>query len=416
MPPQRKIFISYRRQDNAEFVERIRDWFIMKYGRANVFMDFDTIPPMVKFADYIRHSIEACDAMLVIIGPKWLDILKERQQKTDEDFVRTEIGMGLKLGKPIAPILIFEAHMPKATDLPDDLRPLLEFNAGSLKAGRDFLDNIERILEAVEDQLAQQETSQNQPTTKPDPQTWLDPAQWTSPAPTPAQVWPTPSSTLGAQDYFNRAFQKEQIGDHDGAIADYSEAIRLSPIFADAYNNRGWSQFQKGNLDAAIQDYTVAIQQFGQNPGYYTNRAMAFERKQQHDAAILDYSASLMLNPQNATVYRWRGLAHVARGNLDAAIADFNAAIWLNPMDADSYHNRGNVYFNRRQFDAASANYLDAIRVNSRYADSYWGLGNCAFEMQQYANALTYYRQYVTMAGLNASPFVLERIGRLEGR
>src|SRR5579862_5257707 len=92
--PQRKIFISYRRQDNAEFVERIRDWFIMKYGRANVFMDFDTIPPMVKFADYIRQSIEACDAMLVIIGPHWLKILQERLQNADEDFVRTEISMG----------------------------------------------------------------------------------------------------------------------------------------------------------------------------------------------------------------------------------------------------------------------------------------------------------------------------------
>ncbi|HVU09965.1 MAG TPA: tetratricopeptide repeat protein, partial [Phototrophicaceae bacterium] len=361
MPPQRKIFISYRRQDNAEFVERIRDWFIMKYGRANVFMDFDTIPPMVKFADYIRHSIEACDAMLVIIGPKWLDILKERLQTSDEDFVRTEIGMGLKLGKPIAPILIFDAHMPKATDLPEDLRPLLDFNAGSLKAGRDFLDNIERILAAVEDQLAQQESSQ-QPS-KPAPQAWQpDPAQWTPPPPTPGQVWPNPSMSMGAQEYFNRGFQRAAAGDHDGAIGDYSEAIRLHPLFADAYNNRGWSLFQKGNLDAAIQDYNIAIQQFGQNPGYYVNRAMAFDRKGQPNAAILDYSASLLINPQNATIYRWRGLAYAATGNLDAALADFNAAIWLNPMDVDSHQNRGNVFLEKHQYDAAIANYMDALR------------------------------------------------------
>lgn len=31
--PGRKIFVSYRRIDHVDFVERIRDWFVMRYGR-----------------------------------------------------------------------------------------------------------------------------------------------------------------------------------------------------------------------------------------------------------------------------------------------------------------------------------------------------------------------------------------------
>src|SRR4051794_24107154 len=100
--PPRKIFISYRRQDHPEFVERIRDWLIMKYGRANVFMDFDSMPPMVKFADHVRKEIEQCDVALVIIGPRWLELLQEKARNFEEDYVRIEVSLALQLGKPVA--------------------------------------------------------------------------------------------------------------------------------------------------------------------------------------------------------------------------------------------------------------------------------------------------------------------------
>ena len=49
-------------------------------------------------------------------------------------------------------------------------------------------------------------------------------------------------------------------GDNDRAIADYTEAIRLDPKYANAYNNRGVSlQADKGDYDRAIADYNEAI-------------------------------------------------------------------------------------------------------------------------------------------------------------
>ncbi len=40
-------------------------------------------------------------------------------------------------------------------------------------------------------------------------------------------------------------------GDLDGAIADYNEAIRLNPQYANAYNNRGEAYFAKGDFKHA---------------------------------------------------------------------------------------------------------------------------------------------------------------------
>ena len=153
--PSRKIFISYRRADNPDFVERIRDWFAWKYGRDSVFMDFDTIPPFTPFADFIRDQVRECDLLVAIIGPEWTRLLRERlQQEDDEDYVRTEIKLALELKKPIAPVCIKKAPMPNPRELPPDLRPMLDYNSAQLDSGRHFLDNIEMILEAVETQLA----------------------------------------------------------------------------------------------------------------------------------------------------------------------------------------------------------------------------------------------------------------------
>jgi hypothetical protein len=158
---RRKIFLSYRRADHPDFVERIRDWFAWKYGRDSVFMDFDTIPPFTRFADFIREKVHECDVLVAIIGPEWLDLLNQRMNDSEEDFVRVEIRLALEEGKPIAPICIKGAPSPRRRDLPSDLQPMMDYNVAQLNAGRHFLDNIERTVEGVEQLLARIEMFQS---------------------------------------------------------------------------------------------------------------------------------------------------------------------------------------------------------------------------------------------------------------
>ncbi|MBZ0288600.1 MAG: toll/interleukin-1 receptor domain-containing protein, partial [Anaerolineae bacterium] len=158
---RRKIFLSYRRADHPDFVERIRDWFAWKYGRDSVFMDFDTIPPFTRFADFIREKVHECDVLVAIIGPNWLDLLNQRMNDSEEDYVRVEIRLALEEGKPIAPICIKGAQSPRRRELPPDLQPMMDYNVAQLNAGRHFLDNIERTVEGVEQLLARIEMFQS---------------------------------------------------------------------------------------------------------------------------------------------------------------------------------------------------------------------------------------------------------------
>jgi tetratricopeptide (TPR) repeat protein len=63
--------------------------------------------------------------------------------------------------------------------------------------------------------------------------------------------------TAGA--YLDRGIRLGNQGEHDSAIADFTEAIRLSPKYTAAYYNRGIAYAKKGDYDRAIADYTQAI-------------------------------------------------------------------------------------------------------------------------------------------------------------
>lgn len=155
--PKRTVFFSYRRNDHPDFVERIRDWFIQAYGRENVFMDFDTIPPFTRFADFIQDRVAECEVLIAIIGPRWMESLKAHMEKGDEDYVRTEIALALVHNKLIAPICIKGALPPPVQDLPSDLRSMMDYNVAFLESGTSFLDNIARLMDAVERELAESE-------------------------------------------------------------------------------------------------------------------------------------------------------------------------------------------------------------------------------------------------------------------
>jgi len=63
-----------------------------------------------------------------------------------------------------------------------------------------------------------------------------------------------------AHIYFQRAMQREESGDHPGAIEDYTRAIDRVPGHALAHYNRGVARHAVGDPSGAIQDYERAVQ------------------------------------------------------------------------------------------------------------------------------------------------------------
>lgn len=112
-----KVFISYRRDDSEFVADSIYNELKAHFGEGNVFLDVGEIPFGVDFRTYLRDQIDAHDAALVLIGPKWADIMKARASRQD-DFVRIEIESALKLNKLVIPVLVMrQEQMPDFSDL-----------------------------------------------------------------------------------------------------------------------------------------------------------------------------------------------------------------------------------------------------------------------------------------------------------
>ena len=114
--------------------------------------------------------------------------------------------------------------------------------------------------------------------------------------------------------YYSRGLAHYDKGDDGRAIAEYNEAIRLTPKYAQAYFNRGnayrgTAYDHKGDADRAIANYSEAIRLDSNYPYAYNNRGNAYYHKGDDDRAIADYSEAIRLDPKYAQAYFNRGIA-----------------------------------------------------------------------------------------------------------
>lgn len=145
------IFISYRRDDSQGWVGRLASDLKSCFPQARVFYDIATVRPGEDFVAAIDEALSSCQAVLAIIGPRWLSAqTAEGQRRIDDpvDFVRLEIDRALVRPMRVVPVLFGGTTMPKASDLPESLRPLTHRQAHEISDKRwDYdLDILTTVL------------------------------------------------------------------------------------------------------------------------------------------------------------------------------------------------------------------------------------------------------------------------------
>jgi len=130
----KKVFISYRRNDNRMTVAVLQKALRDRPDIAKVFRDVDEIGYGDDFVAVIDEALHAADVVLVIIGPRWCELLQARL--TGVDWVRHEVAQALRLraASPadpareqplrVIPVLIGGASPPPEDQVPAEIAPL----------------------------------------------------------------------------------------------------------------------------------------------------------------------------------------------------------------------------------------------------------------------------------------------------
>lgn len=127
----------------------------------------------------------------------------------------------------------------------------------------------------------------------------------------------------------------------DAAIEKYTQAIKLSPKFADAYVKRGLARRTKGDLPGAIDDYETAISIDPQSVAgnrfvaqAYSNRGFIQLDNLNVDTAIADFTKAINIHSkEQREFYYRRGYARLIKEDLAPALDDLNTALTLEQKD-----------------------------------------------------------------------------------
>jgi Flp pilus assembly protein TadD len=183
------------------------------------------------------------------------------------------------------------------------------------------------------------------------------------------------AAQTSAEEYHARGVARQQAGDAQGAIEDYTQALRLNPNDAAAYNNRGAARATVGDAQGAIEDYTQALRLDSNDADAYYNRGVVRRSLGDAQGAIEDYTQALRLDPNDADAYYNRGIARGSLGDQQGASEDYTQALRLDPNHAAAYNNRGVVRRSLGDLQGAIEDYTQALRLNPNDALAYHNRG-----------------------------------------
>lgn len=138
---------------------RIYQCLAESFGREAVFCDFDSIPPGADFPERVRAALADCRVVLTVIGKDWLRILQERSPPgggAGSDWVREELEIVCRRREAegdgrllVYPLLLLDAQMPAAGDLPPALAQLPGLNGDRVRIDPDFQTDIQRVVRTI---------------------------------------------------------------------------------------------------------------------------------------------------------------------------------------------------------------------------------------------------------------------------
>lgn len=182
--------------------------------------------------------------------------------------------------------------------------------------------------------------------------------------------------------YFYRGVTKDNIGDFDGAILDYTKVIFFEPT-ADVYFNRGNSKYSLMDYLGAKEDYEKAL---ALNPEFLEAKyslAMAKYESKDYKGTIEDLNAL----PKTAYVHLQLGRAYEALDDYKNALLNYSLAI-VNDKSSQNFYARGLFYMNINYYKNANEDFTASFYLDNSNASALFFKGVSHYLLGEFNLAL----------------------------
>lgn len=157
-----------------------------------------------------------------------------------------------------------------------------------------------------------------------------------------------------AIEAMKRGISRISKRDHDKAMKDFDEAIRLDPNKSDYFVMRSAVWSTKKEYDKAIKDLDEAIRLDPKSAVAFYNRGDAWKQKKEYDKAVNDFDEAIRLYSKFTSAHYNKACSLALQGKADPALDALETALEL-----------GYPSFGHIKTDAD----LNSIRKNERFVE-----------------------------------------------
>ncbi|RFU46794.1 tetratricopeptide repeat protein [Paraburkholderia sp. DHOC27] len=185
------------------------------------------------------------------------------------------------------------------------------------------------------------------------------------------------------------------MGQLDGAIERFRNALTLAPSFPLAHYNLGNAYAAAGRHEDAADAFQKSLRLQPGNASSHNNLGNALHALGRHQEAIVSFERALELQPGHAGAHNNLGMALNALERAEAALTQFRAAIAAQPRFVAAHFNLANTLDAIGQHAEAAAAFRVVLSLQPHLAPALFGLGNALSAMGRHKEALPHFERVV---------------------
>jgi tetratricopeptide (TPR) repeat protein len=185
-------------------------------------------------------------------------------------------------------------------------------------------------------------------------------------------------------------------GKIEPAMADFDNAIRISPTLSGPYYNKGSLYYSINDLSKAEHFYSLALkydtlypESSVLNENAYINLLVSKKGLGKYEDMITLLKKATKIYPNNDQLHNLFGLAYFYNKDYESAALEYNIAIQLQPGSFIYFNNRGKAKIQLKDIKGALTDFISAIELKPEFIEAYQNRGVAKMIINDYEGAIS---------------------------